>query len=183
LTRRSRRPLPRASRVAFGAGLLVAAFTAASGIAGAVFDFHDPSKVTSPRAGAETNVFVFSGALMGKLKVAPGSDCNRALPHGVTLNIKGKLKGSTSNEWEIQVVSPKDGTFTLPEGENAGIVVSSSPQDQVWGSNSEGTASVRGTKGSVEVELWSTDAGMIHLAGAWNCPPSLRMRRARGLPR
>lgn len=88
-----------------------------------------PAVATSPRPGAETNVFVFSGALMGKLKVAPGPDCNRALPHGVTLNIKGKLRGSTSNDWEIQVVSPKDGTFTLPEGENAGIVVSSSPQD------------------------------------------------------
>ncbi len=131
-----------------------------------------PVVATSPRPGAETNVFVFSGALRGKLQVDPGPDCDRALPHGVTLNIKGKLRGSTSNDWEIQVVSPKDGTFALPEGENAGIVVSSSPQDQVWGSNSEGTVSVRGAKGSVDVELWSTDAGMVHLAGAWNCPPT-----------
>ncbi len=131
-----------------------------------------PAVATSPRTGAETNVFVFSGALRGKLQVDPGPDCDRALPHGVTLNIKGKLRGSTSNDWEIQVVSPKDGTFALPEGENAGIVVSSSPQDQVWGSNSEGTVSVRGAKGRVSVELWSTDAGMVHLAGAWNCPPT-----------
>ena len=68
-------------------------------------------------------------------------------------------------------MSSKNGTFTLPEGENAGIVVSSAPQDQLWGSNSDGTMSVRGTQGSVDVELWSSDAGKIHLAGAWSCPP------------
>lgn len=72
----------------------------------------------------------------------------------------------------IQVVTPTNGTFTLPEGENAGIVVSSSPQDEVWGSNSTGTISVTGARGRADVELWSADANKIHLAAAWSCPRS-----------
>jgi hypothetical protein len=81
-----------------------------------------------------------------------------------------------STDWEIQVVTPTNGTFTLPEGENAGIVVSSSPQDEVWGSNSDGTIRVIGAQGSADVELWSPVADKIHLAGTWNCamPTSLK---------
>ena len=133
-----------------------------------------PSSITpvTPRLRPGVNILFFSGALVGVLHVSPTSDCRRALPHGVTLNIRGKLRGSTSSAWEIQVVSSKSGTVTLPEGENAGVLVSSDPQDQVWGSNSDGTMSVSGSSGSVDVELWSADAGKIHLAGAWRCPPT-----------
>lgn len=116
-----------------------------------------------------TNILVFGGALVGVLHVVPASDCGPARPHGVALNIGGRLRGSASTEWEIQVLTPRKGTFTVPEGEKAGIVVSSSPQDEGCGSNSAGTISVSGARGSADVELWSTDAGKIQLAGKWSC--------------
>ena len=138
-----------------------------------------PAASAKPLSQARTNIFVFRGALVGELHVVTTLDCGRALPHGVSLNIKGKLRGSAATDWEIQVVTPTNGTFTLPEGENAGIVVSSSPQYEVWGSNSDGAISVIGARGSADVELWSPDENKIHLAGTWNCPMNAsRMSRA-----
>lgn len=131
-----------------------------------------PAAAATTRRQTMTNVFVFEGALVGVLHLVPASGCGRARPHGVSLNLKGKLRGSASSDWEIQVVTATNGTFTLPEGENAGIVVSSSPQDEVWGSNSAGTISVIGTRGRADVELWSASANKIHLAGGWSCPPA-----------
>jgi hypothetical protein len=128
-----------------------------------------PAGPAKPLPQPGTNMFVFHGALVGELHLVPASDCRRALPHGVSLNINGKLRGSASTDWEIQVVTPTIGTFTLPEGENAGIVVSSSPQDEVWGSNSDGMISVIGAQGSADVELWSPDGNKIQLAGTWDC--------------
>jgi hypothetical protein len=90
----------------------------------------------------KVNTFSFSGALVGVLHILPAKNCQSALPRGVTLSaINGRLKGSSSTGWTIQVVTPGNGTFKLPEGENAGIVVLSSPQDQVWGSNSASSTS------------------------------------------
>lgn len=126
-------------------------------------------------AKSKPNAFTFTGALVGTLHIT-AADCegNVATSTGADFEgIIGKLKGSKAHDWTILIVSPGNGTYKLPHapGVYAGFEVSPQPFTESWG-HAKGTLTVKGSTGSVNVELTSTNARPIHVKGSWDCSSS-----------
>jgi hypothetical protein len=155
----SARVCPTAARALFGLG-----------VAAALVAMVAPS-VASAGGSAKVNTFNFSGALVGALKITT-TNCagSVATPNGATFEaVIGKLKGSKADDWNIMIVTPKNGTYKLHPGQLAGIELNPSPMGTNWG-HATGTLTVKGSTGSINAELSSADAGKIHVVGSWSCP-------------
>jgi hypothetical protein len=133
-----------------------------------------PIAAAPSSAAAKATTFAFRGALAGKLRIAPGKNCDGAGPRGVTLdNISGKLKGSKATRWSIEITSPGNGRFKLTRRSESDITISGTRAGRTqaqWSFGAAGTLTVHGTHGSVNIQLWSATNQKIRVVGAWNCP-------------
>jgi hypothetical protein len=84
------------------------------------------------------------------------------------LVLEGRLKGSSADDWSVQVVTPGSGTFALQQGENGRAVLSSSPHDHAWGYQFDGHGEGKRLVGTLAVHLWDAEGHHIGLRGGWD---------------
>jgi hypothetical protein len=127
--------------------------------------------------------FHFSGPVQGTLTQS-NSDCNQVGSYGGQFEFYSKLKGSSNDEWVVNVNNlgkqKNGGTFKkfgglLGNGVSIVLEGSNGKTAYYWASKS-GTLTISSTSGTVSVVLVPDQSlsgkpgkGTIHLTGSWGC--------------
>jgi hypothetical protein len=159
-------------RVSVGAVLAAGALVLSSG-SGVAQAATPPNKTT----------FHFSGAVRGTFTQS-NSDCNEVGAFGGQFEFYSKLKGSSSNEWTVNVNNlgkqRNGGTFKkfggiLGNGVSIVLSGSNGKTAYYWASKS-GSLTLSSTSGTVNALLvpdrsfvGKPGKGNIHLTGSWGC--------------